>query len=139
MVSFQDVAIVAMGLPSVTEGARYGNRTWFVKDKGFAWERPFSKADIKRYGTEQPPDGPLLAVSVGDLGEKEAILAQGLKGVFTIAHFEGFAAVLIQLKVATKPVVRDLVVDAWLAVAPRALADEYVASTLTKRRPRPKP
>ncbi len=135
MLSFDDVANIAMALPNVTEGERYGNRTWFVKEKGFAWERPFSKADIKRFGTQQPPSGPILAVTVADLGEKEAILAQGDKGVFTISHFDGYAAILIQLGVATKRVVRDAIVDAWLATAPPKLAGEYVEASRGKRRP----
>ena len=124
---------MAQELPGVTEGARFGNRTWFVAGKGFAWERPFSKADIRRFGDAAPPEGPILAVRVEDLGEKEAVLAAGTKGFFTIPHFDGYAAVLIQLKAAPKRAVREAVVDAWLACAPPALAEEYLR---TKRRRR---
>ncbi|MBV8303717.1 MAG: MmcQ/YjbR family DNA-binding protein, partial [Acidimicrobiia bacterium] len=42
-------------LPGATEGERFGRRTWFVRGKGFAWERPFSKTDIRRFGDETPP------------------------------------------------------------------------------------
>ena len=126
--SLQAVADYVRALPEVTEGTRYGNRTWFVAGKGFAWERPLSKADIKRFGDEPIPQGPLLAVMVADLDEKEAVLAEGQKGVFTIQHFQGYPAVLIQLALASRKTVKDLVLDGWLACAPAGLAKEYLAS-----------
>ena len=126
MVTLDDVARMVLELPDVTEGVRHGNRTWFVGKKGFAWERPFSKADVKRFGDETPPDGPILAVMVEDLGEKEAVLAANPKGFFTIPHFEGYAAVLVQLKKATKGKVREALVDAWLACAPPELAERFL-------------
>ena len=128
MPTIDDVEQIIAGLPEVTEGARHGHRTWFVQGKSFAWERPYSKADVKRFGDETPPDGPILAVNVEDLEEKEAVLAAGRRGVFDMAHFEGYPAVLIQLRVVGKRVLRDAIVDGWLASAPHALADEFVAS-----------
>jgi hypothetical protein len=127
MVSLEEVARMALAMPEVTEGEHHGHRTWAVSRKGFAWERPFSKADIRRFGTATPPDGPILAVRVADLSEKEAVLAANAKGFFTIPHFDGYAAVLIQLKVAGRRAVREAIVDGWLACAPEALADAYVA------------
>jgi hypothetical protein len=127
MVSLDEAARMAMALPEVSEGEYHGRRTWTVGRKSFAWERPFSKADIRRFGTATPPDGPILAVKVADLGEKEAVLAAGQKGFFTIPHFDGFAAVLIQLKVVTKKALREAIEDGWLACAPPKLADEYLA------------
>jgi hypothetical protein len=127
MVTLDDVAAMAMELPEVTEGERHGHRTWSVAGKGFAWHRQFSKADIRRYGDATPPDGPILAVRVADLNEKEAVLAAGNKGFFTIPHFDGYAAILIQLRVATKRAVREAILDGWLACAPPKLADEYVS------------
>jgi hypothetical protein len=127
MVTVEDAARLASELPEVTEGERYGNRTWDVCGKTFAWERPFSKADIKRFGGQTPPDGPILAVRVEDLGEKEAVLAANPKGFFTIPHFDGYPAVLIQLKTVGKRALREALLDGWLACAPADLADRHLA------------
>lgn len=126
MASFEDVGRLAAELPEVSEGERYGNRTWFVAGAGFAWERPFSKADLKRFGQGRPPSGPILAVKVADLNEKEAVLAAGQAGFFTITHFDGFPAVLIQLDEADPAQLREAIVDGWLACAPPPLAEGYL-------------
>ncbi|HEX7276421.1 MAG TPA: MmcQ/YjbR family DNA-binding protein [Acidimicrobiales bacterium] len=134
MVSLEEAARMALGLPEVTEGERYGHRTWSVAGKAFAWERPFSKADIRRFGDAVPPAGPILAVRVEDLSEKEAVLAAAPKGFFTIPHFDGFAAVLVELRAVTPRPLRAAIVDAWLACAPPRLADEYVRREPPRRR-----
>ena len=125
MVTIDEVAVMAMDLPEVTEGERHGTLTWYVGKKAFAWDRPFSKADLKRFGDQKPPDGPILAVRVADLSEKEAVLAANPGAFFTIPHFDGYAAILIQLPVAGREQVREAVTDAWLACAPPALARQH--------------
>lgn len=126
MATIDDVALIVADLPEVTEGARYGNRAWSVAGKAFAWERPFSKADLKRFGDRTPPDGPILAVRVEDLGEKEAVLAARPRAFFTIPHFDGYAAVLIQLRTVAEAELREAIVDGWLACAPTELADHHL-------------
>jgi hypothetical protein len=125
--TFDDVAALAAELPGVTEGERHGGRTWSVGGKAFAWDRPFSKADIRRFGDQSPPGGPILAVRVENLNEKEAVLAAQPVAFFTIPHFDGYSAVLIQLRKVSTKALREAIVDGWLACAPRSLADEYLS------------
>ena len=53
MVTFDDVARIALALPETEETTSYGNTSWAVtsggktKGKGFVWERPLSKKDRK--------------------------------------------------------------------------------------------
>ena len=124
--TLDDAARLAAGLPEVSEGRRYGYRCWSVNGKVFAWERPFSQADRKRFGDVTPPDGPILAVTVADLNEKEAVLAADPDAFFSIPHFDGYSAILIQLDRATPAAVRDALVDGWLVCAPAARAAEFL-------------
>ncbi len=126
MALLDDAKALITALPEVIEGTRYGRPTWFVHGKGFAWERPFSKADIKRFVDEPVPHGPILALAVDDLADKAAILAAGNDGVFTIAHFDNYPAVLVQLDAVDLGVLEDAIIDAWLACAPEPLAHSYL-------------
>ncbi|WP_425954594.1 MmcQ/YjbR family DNA-binding protein [Xylanimonas sp. McL0601] len=129
MATYDDVSRLAAALPDAVEGERRGHSTgreWTVNNKVFAWERAFSKADVKRFGDGPMPAGPILAVVVGDLGEKEAVLAAGRPGFFTIPHFNGYAAVLVELDAVDDGHLAEALTDAWLAVAPEPLAHEYL-------------
>ena len=119
--NLDDAGALALALPQVEEGERRGTRTWSVAGNVFAWERPFTKADIKRFGEERPPEGPLLAIRLADLNEKEAILAAAAPGVFTIPHFDGYAAVLVQLETVARETLEELLEDGWQSRAPAAL------------------
>ena len=114
MATYEDVAALALRLPEVIEATSWRRRTWNVRGKGFAWERPFSKADVKRFGDHPPPDGPILGLRTEDLHEKQALLAECRPGFFTIAHFDNYPAVLIQLNAVTLETLREALAEAWL-------------------------
>jgi hypothetical protein len=132
--NFDDVDAFATSLPGVTVGAKWGNRTWMVEGKGFAWQRPLGKADLKRFGDATPPAGEILAVCVENLDAKDALLAIAPPGFFTIPHFNGYAAVLIALRQARAKDVRAAIRDAFAVVAQGLPARKPTASRPRKPR-----
>lgn len=129
MATLADASRLATALPDVVEGTGGGHRTglhWSVGAKTFAWERAFSKADLKRFGDEPVPAGPILAVVVEDLGEKQAVLEEGMPGFFTIPHFDGYAAVLIQLDEVREVDLEEALMEAWATVAPPDVAKAFL-------------
>jgi len=127
--TWDDVRRLALALPGSYDYDRRGNRSWQVAKKGFVWERPMHKSDLKRLkdAGEDAPDGPILAARVDDEGVKGALIESDPAVYFTIAHFNGFAAVLALLEAISLEQLDELVTDAWLAVAPPKLAREFLA------------
>jgi hypothetical protein len=125
MATLDDVARIALDLPETSEGTSHGNRSWQVKDKGFVWERPLRRSDLEALG-DGAPGGPIVGVRTEHLGAKEAILASNPDVFFTTPHFDGYPAVLIQLEKIEVEDLAELIVEAWLARAPKRLADAYL-------------
>jgi hypothetical protein len=125
-VTLDRAAEILLGLPGVEEVDRRGVRAWRFNEKTIAWERPFSKADLRRFGDDPVPGYPIIGVRAADLAEKEAILDEGRDGFFTIPHFNGYAAYLIELGCAKAAQVREALVDGWLVYAPPAEAARYL-------------
>jgi len=129
MATWDDVRRIALALPETTEGTTFDNQAWLVKGKSFVWRRPLNKADLKRWGTAQPPppEGPVLAAYVADLDEKDALVTEEPDIFFTIEHFTGFRAVLIRLDMIAVDRLEDVVTDAWLARAPKRVAADFLS------------
>ena len=125
MPDFEDVRALATALPAVEEGTTRGNVSWKVNGKLFAWERPLRASDRAALGADAP-QGPILGVRTDGQTGKDAVLATGAPACFTIPHFEGYPAVLVQLDLVDPADLAELIVEAWLAQAPKRVAKEYL-------------
>jgi hypothetical protein len=93
----------------------------------------------------------LASVAYGMLGSvseaEDAVLAVNPDAFFTIPHFDGYSAVLIQLPKVTEKALKDAITDGWLACAPPALAQkagpfggkDHLCRTDRDATPRPQP
>jgi hypothetical protein len=124
---WDDVRRIALALPGTSEqpSAR-GHAFWMVRDKSFCWERPMRASDLRALG-DAAPEGPILGVRVEHLVAKEAVLATE-PAAFTTPHFDGYPAVLVRLDDVAVEALEELIVDAWLARAPKRLVKEYLES-----------
>lgn len=126
MADLADVERLVVMLPGVSEGTRYGHRTWAVASEVFAWERPFSKADVKRFAEQPVPRGAILALVTDGLEDKTSILQAHPDYLFSIPHLEGYPAVLLHLGRASEDDLREALLDAWLVHAPTDVARAYL-------------
>lgn len=125
MATWDDVRRIALALPDTSEGLSREHRHWRVKDKGFVWERPLRRADFEALG-DDAPDGPILGARVEHLVAKEALLADDPSIYFTTPHFDGYPAVLVRLDAIGPEDLDELIVEAWLARAPKRLVKTYL-------------
>lgn len=126
MATIEDAQRLALALPETGEKVSWGNLFWTVKGKGFVWERPLRKGELAEFGDDSP-QGDLLGVYTGDLGEKELMLADPETAFFTIEHFAEYPAVLIRLGPLSVERLEEIIEDAWLARAPKKVAAAYLA------------
>lgn len=129
MSTWADVERLALALPETAEGTSRGLRQWQVKGKAFVWDRPLREKELVTLG-DRAPEGPILAAWVEDVGAKEAMLADESGAFFTTPHFDGYAIVLARLDLVGLEELREIVVEAWLARAPKRLAKAYAESEL---------
>jgi hypothetical protein len=127
--TWDDVQRIALALPETSERESRGLRGWNVKDKGFVWERPLRRGDLEALG-DDAPEGPILGARVEHLGAKEALLADASGVFFTTPHFDGYPAILVRLDEISVEDLTEVVVEAWLARAPKRLAAAYLEASL---------
>jgi hypothetical protein len=126
MASWRDVRRIALALPgAIEEASSSGKPAWIVNKKFFTWERPLRRSDLAALG-DKAPAGPILGVCTADLEMKEVLLASNPKVFFTTPHFDGYPALLVRLdKIAVKEL-RAVILEAWLARAPKRAVAAYL-------------
>jgi hypothetical protein len=123
--TWDDVRRIALALPETSEDVSRGLRHWNVRGKGFVWERPLRRSDLEALG-DAAPDGPILGARVEHLVAKEALLADDSGVFFTTPHFDGYPAILVRLDAIDVGGLDEVIVEAWLARAPKRLVREYL-------------
>jgi hypothetical protein len=123
--TWDDVRRLALALPDTSERLSRDLRQWRVHDKLFVWERPLRRADLEALGADAP-GGPILGARVEHLGAKDALVAEGPAVFFTTPHFDGYPAILVRLDRIDLGELHEVIVEAWLARAPKRLAKTYV-------------
>lgn len=136
MATWDDVSRIALLLPEASEQPLRELRSWRVRDKLFVWERPLRRSDLRALG-ESAPAGPILGARVEHLVAKEALIADDPDVFFSVPHFDGYSAVLVQLERISVEDLEELIVEAWLARAPKRLAREYIETHFPEERASP--
>lgn len=126
-----DVDAICASLPETELGITWGDRpTWVVprggKGRGFCLYRAPGRTAVDP-GTGEPYDD-LLVVSCASPEDKQALVDDETTPFFTVDHLRRSNAVLVQrsrLGEITVEELREVLTDAWLAVAPRRLVREH--------------
>lgn len=108
MVEWRDVLELADELAEVEESTSYGTPSLKVKGKFMARLRD---------------EGRVLVVRC-DLDEKPFLLEANPETLFTTPHYDGYGAVLVRLDAVGRDELKELLIDAWLLVAPRKLVEQ---------------
>ena len=124
MPTWNDVSRLALALPETVELTDTNGLKWEVRRRHFAYERPLRKRDLEELG-DSAPSGDILGVRVADLDDKRGLIGSNPDVFFTIPHFAGYAAVLILLDRIDLDQLEEVLIEAWLARAPKRLAASY--------------
>lgn len=122
-----DIDEICRSLPEVELGTSWGDRpTYKVRGKGFLLYRAPHKSAVDPTTGELYDD--LLVVTVPDEVEKQALVDDARLPFFTIDHFNGYNAVLVQesrLGEIDRDELAEIITDAWAAKAPATLRKKF--------------
>jgi hypothetical protein len=114
-------------LPEVESGTSYGAEAYTVRGKAFVVFREPSADALDEHG-ERLTD--VIVLSTADVEAERALVEDPGTPFFTTPHFDGYTAVLVRgahLHQLSPDELEEVVVEAWLARAPKRLAREWLA------------
>lgn len=128
----EDIDEICASLPETELGTSWGDRpTWKVprgdKGKGFVLYRAPGRTAIDPETGEMYDD--LVVIMTPTEVEKHALVEDASTPFFTIDHFKGYNAVLVQqsrLDEIGRAELAEVITDAWAAKAPRTLVREHL-------------
>lgn len=130
MATIDDVRDLVLSLPGVEErtGGHTGAPAWRCNGGQIAWMRGPRKTDLAQLAElgRAWPEGPVLAVRTESVALAEALIAADPGIFFTIPHFAGYPAVLLRLDAIERDHLGELLSDAWLLRAPKAVARQWL-------------
>lgn len=126
-----DIDEICASLPDTELGISWGDRpTWKVprgeKGRGFVLYRAPHKSAVDPETGEMYDD--LVVIITPTEVEKHALVEDESTPFFTIDHFKGFNAVLVQqsrLREVSRDELAEVITDAWATRAPKKLAREF--------------
>jgi hypothetical protein len=122
-----DVHEICLSLPEVELGTSWGDRpTYKVRGRGFVLHRAPHHSAVDP-ATGEPYDD-LLVIVTPSAVEKQELVADERLPFFTVDHFNGHNAVLVQqsrLGEIDLDELAEIITDAWAARAPRTLAQKF--------------
>lgn len=126
-----DIDSICLSLPEVELGISWGDRPTYKvprgkKGKGFLLYRAPGKTAIDPVSGDMFTD--LLVIHVADEATKLTLVQDPHSPFFTIDHFSGYNAVLVQqsrLREIERQQLVEIITEAWAAKAPARLVDEY--------------
>ena len=130
-----DLHALCLSLPEVEQGTSWGDRPTYLvrqrpKPRGFVLEREPRHDAIDPATGEEYQD--LLVIRTAN-AEDKAALVESDGPFFTIDHFRSYTAVLLQQRRVGELDVdelREVLTEAWVAVAPKSLAKKFLAGEL---------
>lgn len=126
-----DVDAICASLPETELGTTWGDRpTWVVprgeKGRGFCLYRAPGRAAVDPLTGEPYED--LLVIRCASPADKQALVDDAATPLFSVPHLDRSNAFLVQqsrLGEISVEELREVLTDAWRAVAPRRLVREH--------------